>query len=74
MRDPLRTASTRGSTREYLTSDQVAERLGVSRMTVKRLVDAGDLVALKVGARGLLRFTPADLERYIAEHTTGARP
>ena len=51
---------------ELLTPTQVAARLKISRMTVVRLVQSGELPAVNVGTR-LKRFwrvDVADVERY----------
>ncbi len=48
---------------ELLTLEQVAERLQVSVKTVRRWIDAGNLVAHRIG-RGL-RVSEADLQTFI---------
>lgn len=48
---------------EYLTVEEVAERLRVSRMTIYRLCNAGDLPCQRVGRS--FRVRPADLEAYL---------
>jgi len=48
---------------ELLTLEQVAEHLQVSVKTVRRWIDAGDLVAHRIG-RGL-RVSKADLQAFI---------
>jgi excisionase family DNA binding protein len=53
-----------------LTPPQASERLQVSLSTVRRLVAAGDLRAVRVG--GQLRIDPDDLRRFLAEHRTAA--
>ncbi|HLE99656.1 MAG TPA: helix-turn-helix domain-containing protein [Gaiellaceae bacterium] len=45
-----------------LTSDQVAERLGVARNTVHDLVKAGRLPAIQFVPGGRLKFRPSDVE------------
>jgi excisionase family DNA binding protein len=50
--------------------DLVAERLGVSRRSLERLIAAGRLRTIYVGARHLVPI--AELERLIA-HGTGAK-
>lgn len=42
---------------------EVAEYLNISAKTVYRLIEKGELPALKVGARW--RFKPEDLEAYL---------
>lgn len=44
--------------------DAVAERLQVSRRTLRRLHRAGDLLAIKVG--GSVRYREEEIERYLA--------
>jgi excisionase family DNA binding protein len=50
-----------------LTIKEVANRLKVSIKTVRRLIDAGELVAHRVG-RGI-RVSETDLENYINKTT-----
>jgi len=50
---------------QLLTLQQVADRLQVSMSTVRRLVSAGDLVAVRIGRN--LRVRPEDLAAYIEE-------
>ncbi len=50
-------------TEQLLKLEEVCERLKVSMSTVRRLIDRGDLVAVRVGRN--LRVRPADLEAYI---------
>jgi excisionase family DNA binding protein len=47
-----------------LTLEEVAKRLNVSVATVRRLINDGELKAIKV--RFQLRVKPSDLEDYIA--------
>lgn len=49
---------------QLLSVGQVAERLGVSEMTVYRLLDAGDLAEHRIGK--LRRVSPEDLAVYLA--------
>jgi excisionase family DNA binding protein len=46
-----------------LTIRQVGEVLGISRASIYRLIDAGELEPIKVGT--LPRFAPEDLRGYI---------
>ncbi len=55
---------------EYLTLDEVAEMLRVSKPTVKRVVREQGLPALKLGDR-VWRFKRADVEAWV-ERTKGA--
>ena len=49
---------------KLLATQDVADCLGVSVTTVKRLVRSGQLRPLTVGAR-LVRFTPEAVEEYL---------
>jgi excisionase family DNA binding protein len=51
------------SDRPLLTVVQVAERLAVCEKTVRRLIDRGDLPALRVGAQ--IRIDAAQLEQWL---------
>ena len=51
---------------EILTVKQLAELLQVSTRTVYRLVDEEKIGCIRVG--GALRFTPADIDRYIFDN------
>ena len=53
------------ATTTLLRVDEVAERLGVSRVTVYRRVWDGSLPALRVGEAGPLRFEPEAVERLL---------
>ena len=46
----------------FLTPDEVAKRLGISRPTISRRIKAGDLNAIKVGNRN--RIPVAEFERF----------
>ena len=50
---------------QLLTLQQVADRLQVSTSTVRRLVAAGRLKAVRIGRN--LRVRPEDLSKYIEE-------
>ena len=50
----------------FLTLEQVAEELNVSRSQVYALVRDRSVVAVKIGGRGVWRVERAELERYIA--------
>ncbi len=50
----------------FLTLEQVAEELNVSRSQVYALVRDRSVVAVKIGGRGPWRVERAELERYIA--------
>jgi excisionase family DNA binding protein len=53
----------REDTRPLLSPAEVAERLGVSRKSVYRLVRSGELPAVKIGHA--VRVDPDELEQYI---------
>lgn len=55
---------------QLLTVAEVAERLRVSRATVKRLVHAGDLVGYHVGRQ--IRVSAAILDAYLEASLIGA--
>lgn len=54
----------------YLTTAEVAAELVVSTKTVIRLIEAGELPAVRVGPR-LFRVKPEALADFIAERETG---
>jgi excisionase family DNA binding protein len=54
--------------RHFLTVDELAAFLRVSRTTAYQLVWRGDVPSVKVG--GQLRIPRAELERQLAESTT----
>ncbi len=52
-----------------LTLDQVAARVNVSRRTVRRYVERGELAAIRLP--GLFRFDPPEVERFIDKRRVG---
>ena len=54
----------------YLTVAEVAEQLRVSNMTVYRLINAGDLPAVRVGRS--YRITEDDVDAYLAGRYTAS--
>ncbi|MGI8493375.1 MAG: helix-turn-helix domain-containing protein [Acidimicrobiales bacterium] len=54
----------------FLTVAEVAETLRVSNMTVYRLVQSGEIPALRVGRS--YRIREDDLDSYLAHHYTQA--
>jgi excisionase family DNA binding protein len=56
-----------------LTVLQVAQRLNISPLSVRRQIARGTLPAVKLGNAGSapLRVDPAELERYLERHATG---
>ena len=62
--------------KEFMTSQQVAEALGVTRQTVMKLVRAGRLPAIVMETdenRTLTRFRRSDVDQWIDERTVGRR-
>jgi excisionase family DNA binding protein len=53
----------------YLTVADVAELLKLNQQTVRNWIDAGELAAIRVGARRV-RVRESDLEKFIASSTT----
>ena len=51
---------------EYLTTDEVGQRLRISRTTVIKLIDNGELLATQVGK--VWRIKLSDLEEYLRQH------
>ena len=59
----------------FLTIDQVAERLGVDRRHVYRLIRAGELTPIDVsmpGVRSRLRIADDELGRFISRRTVAS--
>jgi excisionase family DNA binding protein len=54
----------------YLTVAEVAEQLRVSNMTVYRLINAGELPAVRVGRS--YRIVEADVDAYLAGRYTAS--
>jgi excisionase family DNA binding protein len=50
----------------FFTISEVAERLHVSARTVRRWIEAGDLVAHRIG--GIVRIAESDLRAFLALH------
>lgn len=51
---------------ELLTTEQAAERLGLSPRSIRALVAAGKLAVHRLGPRGgIVRFSPEDLDEYV---------
>jgi excisionase family DNA binding protein len=55
---------------QFLTVGEVASALRVSNMTVYRLINAGELPAVRIGRS--FRLRQEDLDRYLAEQLTRA--
>jgi len=56
-----------------LSSKQVAEYLGISDNTIRRLVAAGELPAYLIGKKKLVKFDPEDLDKYLAKNRVDNR-
>jgi excisionase family DNA binding protein len=54
---------------KFFTIAEVAERLHVSARTVRRWIEAGDLVAHRIG--GIVRVAESDLRAFLALHREG---
>jgi excisionase family DNA binding protein len=56
---------------EYYTLEEVADRLKVSRRTVNRWIEEGELTAIKFApGRGHVRVADSDLKDFIERHRT----
>jgi excisionase family DNA binding protein len=56
--------------RKLLTVDQLAERLSVKPLTIRRMVNRGQLVAVRIGRA--VRFEPAAVDAFLATVRTGS--
>lgn len=54
----------------FLSADEVADMLNVSRRTVERLTAERELPAVRIGRS--VRYKPSAVERFIAAHTHNA--
>lgn len=54
----------------FLTLEQVAQELVISKAQAYALVRSGDLPAIKIGGRGVWRVERARLEQWIEGNTT----
>ena len=55
---------------QLLTIQDVVKRLQVSESTVRRMIDRGELRAIRIGRQ--IRIKPEDVESFIAENTEEA--
>ena len=67
--DPVPAPSAQRQT-HFLTVGEVAAVLRVSNMTVYRLINAGEIPAVRIGRS--FRLREVDLDRYLAEQLTRA--
>ena len=56
---------------EYLTVSEVATRLKVTPLTVRRWLHAGSLAGIQLGDRAGWRITEADLQRFLDARRRG---
>jgi excisionase family DNA binding protein len=56
---------------KLLSPAEVATVLGVTRTTVYRKIQAGELRAVRLGEDGPLRVDPDELEAWLSSHATG---
>jgi excisionase family DNA binding protein len=68
-RDANRTRRDGANRPRFFTIANVAESLSVSTRTVRRWLDAGELIAHRFN--GVLRISDADLHAFLARHREG---
>jgi excisionase family DNA binding protein len=68
--DPTPTDIARAAGRKLLTIREAADALRISRSSVYRLFDAGQLAWVQIGSSR--RVTSAEIEQFIAAHTEKA--
>ena len=56
---------------EYLTVSEVAKRLKVTPLTVRRWLNAGSLAGIQLGDRAGWRITEADLQTFLDARRRG---
>jgi excisionase family DNA binding protein len=66
--DPAQAPSAAQQQTHFLTVGEVAAVLRVSNMTVYRLINAGEIPAVRIGRS--FRLREVDLDRYLAEQLT----
>lgn len=64
-RAAARASRDRSDGRPLFTIDDAAAYISKSRWTVYRLINSGELRAIRIGARGALRVRPGDLDAYL---------
>lgn len=57
---------------EFLTVNEVAERLKVTPLTVRRWINASDLIGIQLGDRAGWRIKESDLEAFLDQRRSGA--
>lgn len=62
-----------GTGRELLTTDEVAEKIGVTRRTVQNWIKAGELACYQFGTGkgATYRIDPRDVEAFLKRHRRG---
>lgn len=53
---------------QYLSVSDVAKHINISKMTIYRLIESGEIPALRVGRS--VRILEQDLEEYVIRNTT----
>ena len=66
---PVRGRRNRDNEIRFFTIAEVAERLNVSTRTVRRWIEAGDLVVHRIS--GVVRIAESDLRAFLAVHREG---
>ncbi|MDP9363134.1 MAG: helix-turn-helix domain-containing protein [Chloroflexota bacterium] len=56
---------------EYLTVSEVAERLKVTPLTVRRWIKSGELIGVQLGDRAGWRISEEDLEAFLEARRSG---
>ncbi len=56
---------------DFLTVSEVAERLKVQPLTVRRWLKSGDLIGVQLGDRAGWRIDEADLQRFLDQRRGG---
>lgn len=59
---------------EMLSLDAVAAKLGVAKITVRRMADRGELPCYRIGARQDRRFRLSDVEAYLVQRREVGKP
>jgi len=69
LRDAIRRTRRDRADIRFFTVANVAQSLGVSTRTVRRWIDAGNLIAHRFN--GVLRISDADLQAFLGRHRGG---
>jgi excisionase family DNA binding protein len=57
-----------GAVSQYLSVTDVAKHINISKMTIYRLIESGEIPALRVGRS--VRILQTDLEEYVIRNTS----